>query len=56
MRALYQTRRMSLQEAAEDLAGVLDLTLTGAGLHAVGMLPAGVDDQQVLARRRRSAK
>jgi GntR family transcriptional regulator/MocR family aminotransferase len=51
MRALYQERLMSLQEAVtEDLAGVIDLAPTGAGLHAVGTLPAGVDDQRVLAR------
>jgi GntR family transcriptional regulator/MocR family aminotransferase len=55
MRALYQERRASLQEAAaEDLAGAVDLTLTGAGLHAVGMLRAGVDDRRVLARAARA--
>jgi GntR family transcriptional regulator/MocR family aminotransferase len=55
MRALYQERRASLQEAAaEDLAGEVDLTLTGAGLHAVGMLRAGVDDRRVLARAARA--
>lgn len=55
MRALYQERRASLQEAAAaDLTGAIDLTLTGAGLHAVGMLGAGVDDQRVLARAARA--
>jgi GntR family transcriptional regulator/MocR family aminotransferase len=55
MRALYQERRASLQEAAaEELAGKVDLTLTGAGLHAVGMLRAGVDDRRVLARAARA--
>ena len=55
MRTLYQERRASLQAAAAaDLGGAIDLTLTGAGLHAVGMLPAGVDDQRVVARAARA--
>lgn len=51
MRTLYQERRASLQEAAaENLAGLIDLAQTGAGLHAVGMLRTGATDQLTLVR------
>ncbi|HEX8070572.1 MAG TPA: PLP-dependent aminotransferase family protein [Pyrinomonadaceae bacterium] len=47
MRALYAERqRVLLDAAARDLAGLLDVRPDPAGIHLVGWLPAGVDDQQ----------
>jgi len=46
MRALYQERRAVLLDAAErELAGLLAVQVSDAGLHAVGWLPQGTDDR-----------
>jgi len=46
MRALYQERRaVLLDEARRELAGLLDVQVSDAGLHAIGWLPQGVDDR-----------
>src|SRR5262245_55319842 len=46
MRALYQERRAVLLDAAKrELAGLLEVQVSDAGLHAVGWLPRGTDDR-----------
>ncbi len=46
MRALYQERRaVLLDEAKRELAGLLEVQVSDAGLHAIGWLPRGVDDR-----------
>jgi GntR family transcriptional regulator / MocR family aminotransferase len=54
-RALYAARRAALMEAARhELAGLLDLAASDAGMHLVGWLPTGVDDR--VASRRAAAR
>jgi GntR family transcriptional regulator/MocR family aminotransferase len=51
MRGLYAERQRALVEAAEaELAGLLEVRPSGAGLHLVGRLPDGADDAGVSAR------
>ncbi|MCA1647250.1 MAG: PLP-dependent aminotransferase family protein, partial [Chloroflexi bacterium] len=46
MRQLYAERqRLLLEAAGRELAGLIDLGPESAGLHLVGRLPAGVNDQ-----------
>jgi GntR family transcriptional regulator/MocR family aminotransferase len=46
MRTLYQERRAVLmEEAKRELAGLLEVQVSDAGLHAIGWLPRGVDDR-----------
>jgi GntR family transcriptional regulator/MocR family aminotransferase len=48
MRTLYVERQGALVEAAQThLAGLLDLSPTEAGLHMMGWLPEGSDDEAV---------
>ena len=48
MRALYAERQAILVEAARrDLGGLLEVKPHEAGMHLVGWLPDGVDDQEV---------
>ena len=50
MRTLYGERWRCLRHAIEDeLAGWLELTSAGAGLHLAGLLPEGMDDEAVAA-------
>jgi GntR family transcriptional regulator/MocR family aminotransferase len=44
-RALYQQRQQALLAAAQELRGVLDVEAAEAGMHLVGWLPEGIDDQ-----------
>jgi GntR family transcriptional regulator/MocR family aminotransferase len=46
MRTLYAKRRTALIEAARDLP--LDIYAPEAGIHCVGWLPAGMDDQALV--------
>jgi GntR family transcriptional regulator/MocR family aminotransferase len=51
MRALYQERQAALVDAARaDLAGLLDVSPSAAGMHLVGWLDAVMDDQAVTAQ------
>lgn len=51
MRALYQERQAILVEAARaELAGVLDVAPSAAGMHLVGWLPPDDDDAAAAAR------
>jgi GntR family transcriptional regulator / MocR family aminotransferase len=51
MRALYAERQAILIDAAaRDLAGLLDIQPDATGMHLLGWLPAGIDDQAVAAR------
>ena len=51
MRTLYQERRAVLLEAASrELVGLLEINAADAGLHAVGWVQQGVDDQLVCQR------
>ena len=50
MRARYAERQQALIAAAQPLAGLIELTPAGAGMHTVGMLPPGVDDRLVARR------
>lgn len=46
MRALYADRQAILvAAAAQELAGLLDVYTSATGMHLVGWLPSGVDDQ-----------
>jgi len=46
MRTLYAERQAALLEAGRrELAGLVDLAPSDAGLHLIGWLPAGVDDR-----------
>src|SRR5437867_952565 len=46
MRALYQERRAVLLDVAKrELAGLLEVQVSDAGLRAVGWLPRGTDDR-----------
>jgi GntR family transcriptional regulator/MocR family aminotransferase len=45
MRTLYAARQAALVEAAQPLAGTLDVRPAEAGMHLLGWLPAGSDDQ-----------
>jgi GntR family transcriptional regulator/MocR family aminotransferase len=48
MRGLYEERRDALREAViRRLAGVVELGPMDGGMHAVGWLPTGWDDQRV---------
>jgi GntR family transcriptional regulator / MocR family aminotransferase len=48
MRGLYEERRDALREAViRQLAGIVELGPMDGGMHAVGWLPAGWDDQRV---------
>jgi GntR family transcriptional regulator/MocR family aminotransferase len=48
MRGLYEERRDALREAViRQLAGIVELGAMDGGMHAVGWLPAGWDDQRV---------
>ena len=48
MRSLYQARQSALLEALQRrLGGCLELTAADAGLHLLGWLPAGQDDQAI---------
>ena len=49
MRTLYAARQAALVEAARPLAGRLEVRPAEAGMHLVGWLPEGSDDQ-VLAQ------
>jgi GntR family transcriptional regulator / MocR family aminotransferase len=48
MRRLYGARRIALLEAVKGLP--LEMDATEAGLHCIGWLPQGVDDQTVVRR------
>jgi GntR family transcriptional regulator / MocR family aminotransferase len=50
LRALYAERQEALLDAAKPLAGLLEVRRRGAGGHALGWLPPGVDDRMVAAR------
>jgi GntR family transcriptional regulator / MocR family aminotransferase len=51
MRALYGERQsILLDAAARDLAGLLDVQPNATGMHLLGWLPAGVDDQAAAKR------
>jgi GntR family transcriptional regulator/MocR family aminotransferase len=59
MRTLYAERQAALVEAARPLAGRLEVGPAEAGMHLVGWLPPGSDDQalaQFLARFQVSAR
>jgi GntR family transcriptional regulator / MocR family aminotransferase len=46
MRALYQERQAALIEAAaRELAGLLDVSASPAGMHVVGYTARGIDDR-----------
>jgi len=48
MKGIYMERQATLVEAArQKLAGLLDIQPAAAGLHVMGWLPTGVDDQRV---------
>ncbi len=48
MRTLYEERRDALRDAVERrLAGLMELGAMDAGMHTVGWLPPGTDDQRV---------
>ncbi len=48
MRGLYEERRDALRDAVTSrLAGLVELGPMDGGMHAVGWLPAGWDDQRV---------
>lgn len=48
MRRLYQARQAALLEALQRrLGGCLEVSATDAGLHLLGWLPAGQDDQAI---------
>jgi len=47
MRTLYAERQAALVEAARPLAGILDVGPAEAGMHLLGWLPAGSDDQAI---------
>jgi GntR family transcriptional regulator / MocR family aminotransferase len=48
MRKLYAERQQTLLKAARSaLAGLLDVKPSSAGMHLIGWLPEGVDDQAV---------
>jgi len=47
MRTLYAERQAALVEAARQLSGALDVRPAGAGMHLLGWLPAGSDDQAI---------
>lgn len=54
-RVLYARRQsLLLRHAARELAGLLDVRPMDAGMHVIGYLPAGADDQEV-SRRLRAA-
>lgn len=51
MRRIYAGRQQTLVEAAEaELAGLLEVRPSGAGLHLVGRLPDDADDAEVSER------
>ena len=51
MRRLYAERQQALVDAAKgELAGLLEVRPSGAGLHLVGRLPDGADDAEVSVR------
>jgi GntR family transcriptional regulator/MocR family aminotransferase len=51
MRALYAHRQQALVDAAQrELGGLLHVPSTDAGMHLVGWLPEGVDDEAVSRR------
>ena len=51
MRRLYAGRQQNLVEAAgAELAGLLEVRPSGAGLHLIGRLPDGIDDAEVSER------
>jgi GntR family transcriptional regulator / MocR family aminotransferase len=48
MRLLYAERQAALVEAAsQQLSGLLEVRSSDAGMHLVGWLPEGVDDQTI---------
>jgi GntR family transcriptional regulator/MocR family aminotransferase len=49
-RARYAERQEALVSAARPLAGLLDVAPSSAGMHLVGMLPPGADDQAISRR------
>ena len=53
MRALYAERQAALVKAAQELDGLLDVPAKDSGMHLIGWLPEGVDDN--LAYRRAAA-
>ena len=51
MRALYAQRQAALvEEAGRELAGLLDVSPAGAGMHLVGWLSEGMDDREASRR------
>ncbi|MCG8606530.1 PLP-dependent aminotransferase family protein [bacterium] len=51
MRVLYQQRQQALIEAVNaELAGKLEIDPSDSGMHLVGWLPDGVDDQEISKR------
>lgn len=55
MRAVYLERRRSLREAIAARAGdLLEIVGDEAGMHLVALLPAGIDDVEIVARARQS--
>jgi GntR family transcriptional regulator / MocR family aminotransferase len=51
MRALYAHRQQALVDAAQrELGGLLHVPPADAGMHLVGWLPEGVDDEAVSRR------
>ncbi|MBA3534472.1 MAG: PLP-dependent aminotransferase family protein [Ardenticatenales bacterium] len=51
MRTLYAERQALLLDAAgQELAGLLELEPAGAGMHLLGWLPPGADDQRLAQR------
>lgn len=50
MRRLYRARHDALREAAEVLAGVLDVAETASGFHTPGFLAAEVDEARLIAQ------
>ena len=47
MRVLYQRRQQTLVNAAKKLDGALAIRPSDAGMHVIGWLAKGVDDQNV---------
>jgi GntR family transcriptional regulator/MocR family aminotransferase len=47
MRTLYAERQAALVEAARPLSGALDVRPAEAGMHLLGWLPVGSDDQAI---------
>lgn len=51
MRRLYEHRqKVLIHELQRHLSGKLEITETGSGMHVVGWLPNGIDDNRVVKR------